>query len=135
MWFARRSVAARLVMGMTLFIGTSHQAVAEEKREEKQLLCPICSTLEDRSTSYGEKAGNTLARGMLNLTLGWTEMIRQPGKAAREGKGVLHGLANGVAFSARRTLRGLGEVFTFWTPKTTERYIHFSKDCPLDTLQ
>ena len=62
-------------------------------------------------------------------------MIRQPGKAAREGKGVFIGLANGVSFSARRTLRGLGEIFTFWTPKAGNQYIHFSKDCPLDSMQ
>ena len=103
--------------------------------EAKPRLCPICAKANDEQAAYGEKAGNTLARGALNLGLGWTEMIRQPGKAAREGKNVFVGIANGVSFSARRTLRGLGDLLTFWTPKVQGEYIHFSKDCPLDTRQ
>ena len=118
-----------LVLLMVAFAQTAEAA------QPKPRLCPICAKANDERAAYGEKAGNTLARGALNLGLGWTELIRQPGKAAREGKNVFHGIANGVGFSARRTLRGLAEVFTFWTPKVKGEYIHFSKDCPIDTMQ
>ena len=103
--------------------------------QPKARLCPICAKANDEQAAYADKAGNTLARGALNFGLGWTELMRQPGKAAREGKNVFHGIANGIGFSARRTLRGLGELLTFWTPKVEGEYIHFSKDCPLDTMQ
>ena len=124
-----RLVTALAIAGMCLAF-PSTAAAAEQQR-----LCPICLKANDRHASYGEKAGNTLARGALNLGLGWTELIRQPGKNARKGKNVLLGIANGVGFSARRTLRGLGELLTFWAPKVHGEYIHFSKDCPLDTVQ
>ena len=85
--------------------------------------------------SYQEKATNTLLRGALNTTLGWTELIRQPAKEAKEGGNVFVGLANGVGQSVTRTLAGLGEIFTFWTPKVQGQYIHFAEDCPLDTTK
>jgi hypothetical protein len=103
--------------------------------QPKARLCPICAKANDEQATYADKAGNTLARGALNFGLGWTELMRQPGKAAREGKNVFHGIANGIGFSTRRTLRGLGELLTFWTPKMGGEYIHFSKDCPIDTMQ
>jgi len=129
---ARRAHAAFILAAGLLAV--SAPAMAEEEKPQPKL-CPICSKLEGANPSYGEKAGNTFTRGLLNFGLGWTEMIRQPGKAAREGKDVFHGVANGLAFSARRTLRGIGEVLTFWTPKIQDEYIHFSDDCPIDTMQ
>ena len=120
-----------LLMASLLF-AFAHTAAAEESQPR---LCPICAKANSEQAAYGEKAGNTLARGALNFGLGWTELIRQPGKAAREGKNVFHGIANGIGASARRTLRGLGELFTFWTPKVEGEYIHISNDCPIDTMQ
>lgn len=118
---------------MALLVVAFAQPVAAA--EPKARLCPICAKANNQQAAYADKAGNTLARGALNLGLGWTELMRQPGKAAREGKNVFVGIANGVTFSARRTVRGLGELLTFWTPKMKGEYIHFSKDCPLDTMQ
>ena len=122
----------RLLMIVLLIVAFAQPAAAAEP---KPRLCPICAKANDAQAAYGEKAGNTLARGALNFGLGWTELIRQPGKAAREGKNVFHGIANGIGASARRTLRGLGDLVTFWTPKVEGEYIHFSKDCPIDTMQ
>jgi len=127
--------ARRAFVVILLIAGVTAAGQPVMAAEDQPRLCPICSKLEGSEATYVEKAGNTFTRGLLNLGLGWTEMIRQPGKAAREGKDVFHGVANGVAFSARRTLRGIGEVLTFWTPKVQDRYIHFSKDCPIDTMQ
>ena len=110
-------------------------AVSLAFAEEPPLICPICSKANNTDATYQEKAGNTLARGLLNMTLGWTELIRQPAKKARKGGNVFGGMANGVGKSFVRTMRGAGEVLTFWTPKSDQGYIHFSKDCPIDTMQ
>ena len=126
---SERLVTALAMVGMCLAFARAATAA------EQQRLCPFCMKANNQRASYGENAANTLARGALNLGLGWTELIRQPGKNARKGKNVLLGVANGVGFSARRTLRGLGELLTFWAPKVQGEYIHFSKDCPLDTMQ
>ena len=128
-----RSVGRFVLTGVfscALLLGISPPADAREPQ-----MCPICSKLKNQSASYGEKAGNTLSRGVLNFTLGWTELIRQPAKKARAGGNVWHGIANGIGKSTTRTARGLGEVLTFWMPKMRGNYIHFSKDCPIDTMQ
>lgn len=106
-------------------------AAAPAGAAEDHHLCPICSKANSDSVGYGERAGTTLARGALNMTLGWTELIRQPAKKARKGGNVFAGMATGVGHGIARTARGLGEVLTFWTPKNT----HLSDDCPLDTMQ
>ena len=114
----------------TLLLGCPGQVVAADRP-----LCPICSKANNASATYAEKAGNTLARGVLNLGLGWTELIRQPAKKARAGGNVFLGMLNGVGHSATRSARGLGEILTFWVPKVQGEYVHFSKDCPLDTMK
>ncbi len=106
-------------------------APASAATTEEHATCPICSKANDASAPYAERAGHELARGALNLTLGWTELIRQPAKKARKGGNVFLGMATGVSHSVVRTARGLGEILTFWTPKNT----HLSDDCPLDTMQ
>jgi len=128
MHFLRRVVCAG-VLGCVVWMGRPALAAGQDAP-----ICPICKTLKEDSVTYGEKAGNTLARGVLNFTLGWTELIRQPAKKARAGDNVWRGIANGIGKSALRTARGLGEVVTFWTPKRKDGYIHFSKDCPIDTM-
>ena len=102
--------------------------------EALQPVCPICENLRKEHLRYSDKTANTLGRGLLNFTLGWTELIRQPAKKAREDKDVWRGIANGIGKSAVRSVRGLGEILTFWTPETKDGYIHFSKDCPIDTM-
>ena len=123
-----------LMLGGAAVASAEDKAKAQAKAQEGAL-CPICAKANDDSIPYVEKAGNTLARGALNAFFGWTELIRQPAKTTKEGGNVFTGVANGVGQGALRTLSGLGELFTFWTPKIEERYIHFSKDCPLDTTQ
>ena len=99
---------------------------------EEQLVCPICDRLRKEHVGYGDKAGNMLARGTLNFTLGWTEMMIQPAQEVREGHHVLTGIAKGIQRSASRTLGGLAEMATFWMPKVNGAYTHLSDDCPLD---
>ena len=120
----------RMAVGALLLVGCSGVAAADDRP-----ICPICSKANNASATYAEKAGNTLARGALNLGLGWTELIRQPAKKARAGGNVFLGILNGVGRSATRSARGLGEILTFWAPKVQGEYVHFSKDCPLDTMK
>ena len=126
----RQVVVGGVVVAATLLLGCPGRVVAADRP-----LCPICSKANSESATYAEKAGNTLARGVLNLGLGWTELIRQPAKKAREGGNVFLGILNGVGHSATRSVRGLGEILTFWAPKVQGEYVHFSKDCPLDTMK
>ena len=123
-------VTVQLVVAGLLLGGLTGPAFAEERRQ-----CPICIKANDQDASYPDKAGNTLARGILNAALGWTEVIRQPAKEAKEGGNIITGLANGVGQGITRTLTGLGEVFTFWTPKVDGAYFHLADDCPLDTTK
>ena len=115
------------IAGVWLILAGAAPALAEERR-----VCPLCAKANDQTATYSEKAGHTLARGLLNFTLGWTEMISQPAKEARDGHHVLTGIGKGLRHTATRTLAGVGEVLTFWTPKVKDTYIHFSTDCPLD---
>jgi len=109
-------------------------ALAEEgSAPAEPQLCPFCLKANSPDVSYADKTGNTLVRGVLNTTLGWTEVLRLPAKEARKGGNIWNGLAGGLGSGVTRTLNGLAEVVTFWTPKMGGSYVHFSDDCPLDT--
>jgi len=108
---------------------------AEATAEEEPQLCPICQTANKDSVSYVEKAASTLARGALNASLGWTELIRVPAKETKEGGNVFMGIANGFGAGISRTFVGFAEIFTFWTPKSEGEYLHLIYDCPLDTTK
>ena len=109
-----------------MLLGVSRPAMAEEAKP----VCPICSKAGDEA-SYAAKAGTTLVRGATNTLLGWTELLRQPAEETKAGGNVLVGIGKGVGQGVVRTVQGLGEVLTFWTPKVDHHYIHFSKDCPV----
>ena len=44
---------------------------------------------------------------------------------------MLTGIGKGVSEGLMRTLAGVGEVLTFWTPKVQDRYLYFATDCPV----
>lgn len=117
----------KLVIPLTAALLAAAPAASAEPK-----ICPICDQLRKEKLAYPEKAGNMLARGALNFTLGWTEMMKQPAQEAREGHHVLTGLGKGISRSASRTLGGLAEIATFWMPKVNGEYTHLSEDCPLD---
>ena len=104
---------------------------APVQAEEPKATCPICGRATDEAVRYPSKAGHTLVRGAANTLLGWTELIRQPAQEAKDGGNVLTGIGKGVGQSVKRTLAGVGEVLTFWTPKVGHSYVHFANDCPI----
>ena len=100
-------------------------AAAAEAQPAK--VCPICSKASGSGTDYSAKAGCTLVRGASNTLLGWTELIRQPAQEAKDGGNVLVGIGKGVGQGVVRTLSGVGEMLTFWMPKSPK----IASDCPL----
>jgi len=102
-------------------------AVAEEAPRPT---CPICAHATE-AAAYPAKAASTLGRGVANALFGWTELIRQPAQEAKAGGNVLVGIGKGVGQGVGRTLAGIGETLTFWTPKVQDRYLRFATDCPI----
>ena len=125
-----RHVWARcaVIVGVVILLGRPGQARAEES---KKMVCPICGHATEGTVSYPTKAGKTLVRGAANTLLGWTELIRQPAQEAKAGGNVFMGIGKGVGEGVKRTLAGVGEILTFWTPKVQDHYVHFANDCPL----
>ncbi len=106
-------------------------AVSAGAAEDANAICPICKHANNGSADYGTKAGHTLARGTVNTLLGWTEAIQQPAEEAKHGGNVFFGIMNGLGRGAQRTVAGVGEILTFWTPKMGPDYLHTATDCPL----
>ena len=115
-----------VAVGLAVVLGRTGQAAAQTRTQ-----CPVCGKANAQDASYTSKATHTLARGAANALLGWTELIREPAQEAKDGGNVFVGVANGVGQGVKRTLAGVGEVLTFWTPKVHNSYVHFAKDCPL----
>ena len=122
----RASVLVGMLCGAMIAFGAPPSARAEEGQR-----CPVCAKANQEQADYPTKAGHTLARGATNALLGWTDLIREPSQEVRRGGNVFRGLALGVGRSIRRTVGGVGEVLTFWTPKVDGRYLRFTKDCPI----
>jgi len=116
-----------LAFGLLALFGGAGQVRAEEPRT----VCPICSKAGNQSAGYGDHAVHTLGRGAVNTLFGWTEMLRQPTETAKEGGNVATGIGRGIGQSVTRTLAGVGEVLTFWSPKTKDGYVNFAHDCPI----
>ena len=122
----RARLAAALV-GCAALLGGASPARAEETKR----ICPICGNASSDPASYSAKAGTTLVRGSANTLLGWTELIRQPVEETKAGGNILVGIGKGVGQGVMRTVEGIGELLTFWTPKVHDHYVHFAKDCPV----
>ncbi|MBI3330549.1 MAG: exosortase system-associated protein, TIGR04073 family [Candidatus Omnitrophica bacterium] len=117
-----------LCLGLAAWLIPPAAAVAEEA---PRTTCPICARANEASPAYPAKAASTLGRGVANALFGWTELIRQPAQEAKAGGNVLVGIGKGVGQGVGRTLAGIGEALTFWTPKVQDRYLRFATDCPI----
>ena len=94
--------------------------------------CGVCAKANDDSAGYLSHAGNTLVRGALNTGLGWFELFNQPSQASKHGENVGVGLVKGVGYTIRRTLKGAGEILTFWVPASGGKYLHVADNCPME---
>ena len=74
----------------------------------------VCTWAESKSWSVS--APCKLTRGILNLGLGWTNLLVQPFK----GDGVMNGIGLGLSNFTTRTIQGLGEILLFWLPPAPE---------------
>jgi putative exosortase-associated protein (TIGR04073 family) len=121
---ARQGTALMACVAVVVLAGGS-AAAAEEAAAR---VCPVCSkTAAGDGASYSAKAGCTLVRGASNTLLGWTELLRQPAQEAKGGGNVLVGIGKGVGQGVVRTLAGVGELLTFWLPRSPK----LAADCPL----
>ena len=98
--------------------------------EEKRPVCPVCLNARD-DVDYPTKMGATIARGAVNTLFGWTEIMRVPAEEAKRGQNPAIGIANGIGQATSRTIAGVGDLLTFWTPKVKRDYLHFAHDCPI----
>ncbi len=128
----RRPLLSSLFAGCLLLIGSPGAIGADKPKETtRAVVCPICGRANQDTSNYPTKASYTLARGASNTLLGWTELIHAPATEAKRGGNVFAGIAKGVGRGVTRTLAGVGEMLTFWTPKVHDRYLHTAHDCPL----
>jgi len=76
-----------------------------------------CSPCADLKSGDAAKAcGARLCNGACNAVLGWTEIFFRPGKVACEGGNLVVGFFRGIGYAITRTVVGVVEVATFWTP-------------------
>jgi len=129
-----RTLAHRiLLLTVALTLPLAARAAAEDQAAapDKPVVCPICSKANVQDGNYSATSGTTFVRGASNTLLGWTEIIRRPAEEAKAGGNVVVGVGKGVGEGVMRTLSGVGEVLTFWVPKTKSNKVNFAKDCPL----
>ncbi len=74
--------------------------------------CGVCNIAE--SQSWGVSASGKIVRGVVNLGLGWTNILVQPFKESDHMMGIGKGFANFFV----RAFQGAGEILTFWLPPT-----------------
>jgi putative exosortase-associated protein (TIGR04073 family) len=98
-------LGAMISMGLLLMgLGLPRPAVAQEQEEE--------------TTPAPDFAEEKLSRGLQNGTLGWTEIVaRSQAEVQANGpRGLVKGLLEGISHGTIRTVTGVAEVATFWSP-------------------
>lgn len=93
--------------------------------------CPICRRANNQNTPYPERATVSLVRGATNTAFGWTELLVEPTNEVERGGNLALGIGKGVGRAVTRTAAGIGEMFTFWLPKTGATYPSLATDCPI----
>jgi putative exosortase-associated protein (TIGR04073 family) len=85
-------------------LGLARPAMAQEPEEETK-----------RVPDYAEEK---LGRGLQNAALGWTEIVARSRAEVQENgaKGIVKGLLEGISHGTIRTVTGVTEVATFWSP-------------------
>ncbi len=123
----RTHVLIRLTLG-ALLLGVP---AASGAAEDSPTLCPICHHANNQSAPYAEHASSTLPRGALNTAFGWTELLVQPASEVEHSGNLITGLGKGVSHALKRTAQGIGELVTFWMPRSTAHPESIATDCPI----
>ncbi len=76
------------------------------------------SAWKQEGVPYTTKMPNKFAFGLMNVLLGWTEIIKQPYKSAEAHQCVFTGLGRGLWYAVADTVGGAVHLVTFWCPKT-----------------
>ena len=76
--------------------------------------CGVCEGAE--SQSYAKSAPGKIGRGLVNVGLGWMNLLAQPVNAAKSGGNVFTGIGKGLWMTVVRTVQGVVEVGLFWIP-------------------
>lgn len=118
-----------LCLGIGFVLSLATPAHAEQ--QQQQGLCPICRVANSQTSAYPEKVGSTLVRGAANTAFGWTELLVEPTAEVKAGGNLLTGIGKGVNMAMKRTVLGVGELLTFWTPKGQNGYLTLNHDCPV----
>lgn len=132
----RRPWQSLLWLGALLVMGSTAPAAAAPPDEAAaeptpSASCPICRGANNQSAPYAQQAASSLARGLTNTFFGWTEMLIRPTAEVERRGNLLSGIGQGLSHSARRTAAGVGEVLTFWMPKSAGGPPPLATDCPI----
>jgi putative exosortase-associated protein (TIGR04073 family) len=88
--------------------------------------CGMCANLNDGDIMT--VCGARLCSGACNALLGWSEIFFRPGKVVAEGGNPLVGFFRGLGNAVARTVVGMVEIATFWTPGDS---VVKMADCPV----
>jgi putative exosortase-associated protein (TIGR04073 family) len=114
----------RLLLLVVVMVFAASFAYAAGAKEAEG--CWACSNLQsdDMSQRYGARVCN----GLCNAALGWSEIFFRPGKVVSAGGNPVVGFFEGLGNAISRTVAGVVEVVTFWTPGKSVAKID---DCPM----
>ena len=115
------------VVGAVGLVGWTAAVVAEDTPKP----CPICRHANKPSAPYAETTSSTLLRGALNTAFGWTELLVEPAAEVQRQGDLVTGLGKGVSLAVKRTVLGLGELVTFWVPRSKASEAPLATDCPI----
>jgi hypothetical protein len=124
--------AFKILILSFVIIGLIHSFVyAQESYEVTQDLpkCGVCEHAE--SVRYTASWWGKITRGLVNVGLGWTNLIAQPKNAISEGDNLLKGIGKGFGYTGLRTIQGVVEILVFWLPPVQDEPL---KNCALGDL-
>ncbi len=125
----RCRTSRRMILLVAVLMGMPPLVYAEEAAPRQ---CPICQAANNQAASYPQHAASTLVRGALNTMFGWTELLVRPASEVQGGSDLATGVGKGISYTLKRTGAGLGELVTFWMPRSKTAAAHPPTiDCPI----
>jgi len=90
--------------------------------------CGVCQLAE--SERFSRSAFGKIERGVVNILLGWTNLIAKP--IQKSGGSVWTGIGDGFVYTFNRTVQGVVELGLFWLPPSHGEPL---KECALGDLR